>query len=119
MKIKTLILLCALLTSGQGFAHDENGDYELVSLGARSCGEYTAAIGDGDNAKYIYFTSAFLGATNFYLPDTWNISGATDPKGFMDFLAKYCAGNPLDSYHSALLALVTELYPNRTISAPK
>ena len=70
---KIHILLYALLNSRQVFAHDENGDYALVSLGARSCGEHTAAIGDGDNTKYIYFTSVFLSATNFDLPDTCNI----------------------------------------------
>jgi hypothetical protein len=122
MKIKILILLSALVFSGQSFAADENGRYAATGLGTSSCGKYLEEMGGEDSMSqlfYISYTAGYVTGVNFGLGDTWNITASTDSAGIDAFLLRFCTENPLKYYTTALEALMAELYPNRKKSAPK
>ena len=123
--IRIIALVLCLAFTSMSFGVDENGDYMVRGLANHSCGKFTSAVDKGNNAekweewnKYQNHTLGFINGLNLGLGNTTDLLGNTDMSGAMAFLEKHCRENPLDKYRNAIDALLLELYPNRTITAP-
>ncbi|MBA6413404.1 hypothetical protein H2508_09820 [Parahaliea sp. F7430] len=110
-----------MFTASFDYAANQEGEYTVLSEGAASCGRYIEAVekaGRGGSKTtmgyyHAYLDSYFTGV-NRYLSDTKNIKGNTDSAGVRAYVQKYCRENPLKDYMDAIIAVVNELYPNRT-----
>jgi hypothetical protein len=118
-----LLAVLMLLTLGASDARagdSRNGAYYAFNL--TSCGRYAEdrklPDGVGQNFADKVYVTGWLTAINWTTPDTFNIAGRADIDSIMLWLDKFCREHPLQKLPDALIAFVSENYPNRTKRGP-
>ncbi len=84
--------------------------------GVRSCRAWTTSVGTRDRVEYEAWVFGFVSAFNRYgvLTDD-NASKATDGRGMLAWIDKYCAAHPSQSIAVSADSLVFELIQGKAI----
>jgi hypothetical protein len=117
--LKTLFFVSLMLVGSHGVAADVNGGY--VQQGATSCSNYLKELKEDSwaHVAHGYWISGYFTAYNRQTPNTYDILGSSDGGGAVWWIKNYCEKQPLRNMGDALQELTIELYPTRTIKAPK
>ena len=106
---------------------DKDGQYRVQSVPkVQSCAGLNRAVAKanddndwGDLYGYSLYTMGYLTAVSRMASNTYDIAGGKNSKNVMLWLRGYCSSHPHDSFDRALFLLTGELYPARTVEAPR
>jgi hypothetical protein len=99
-------------TSAQTAANPANEPTDIIGLGNKSCGDWTAAARENGWSKAAYhaWLGGFMSGMNLGgASQVGNLTTGTDFNGLAAWVDNYCAANPLDQVSSAAVHLTVEL----------
>jgi len=107
-----LVTLAFLLSCSLNcIAADKSGRFTVLSMGNKSCGEFSANFrGNGiEKLGNSIWVAGYMTAFNEYIAKQSNIAAGTDPEAWNLWINNYCNANPLESLSTATSELVAEL----------
>jgi hypothetical protein len=113
--LQILALSAAFVLPGwRAEAADKDGRYQMLGLGARSCGQWTADKHPSNVQDRLYFGDAswllgYITAFNLLRWHGGNVASETDAVGMAAWVDNYCAANPTKDIATAADALTTFL----------
>ena len=96
-------------------AADENDQFAVRGAGIASCAQYLEAR-DTRSQQYFQFggwMNGYLSAMNRFEDNTFDLVPWQSPDFLATALANYCAQNPEQSFHNAVLLMAESLKPQR------
>ncbi len=111
MKKLILAVFVMLTISGEAWAIDAKGEYNILGQGNRSCGKWTQGRKKDDWPQRAAeaWILGFITAYNFYVPGLSNVAKGTDVVGREAWIDNYCRDHPLDKIVDATEALIKHL----------
>jgi hypothetical protein len=99
------------LTLTPAFAADPKGNFTVISLGTKTCGQVVADFDKDDWGKLSnsVWVGGYLTAINSEVFVGADVAKGTDPAARDLWIYNYCKTNPLNNLYRATDALVTEL----------
>lgn len=100
-----------VILSAPAWAADPSGRFNVLSMGAKTCGEVVSdfqkdGVGKLTNSVWV---GGYLTAINSEVYSGFDVAKGTDPAARDLWIFNYCSKNPLDSLYRATDALVVEL----------
>lgn len=109
--MRSVFALCLWVLTSPVSALDSKGNFTILSLGTKSCGEFVANFNAGGQLKLnnSIWVAGYLTAVNEYVAKVSNIARGTDPEAWDLWIFNYCSAKPLESLGAATSALAAEL----------
>lgn len=106
-----LVSLTLGLFVTSALAADSMGNFTVISLGTKTCGQVVSDFEKGDWGKLSnsIWVGGYLTAINSEVFSGADVAKGTDPAARDLWIYNYCKANPLNSLYRATDDLVTEL----------
>ncbi|MHC8441742.1 MAG: hypothetical protein ACYYK0_06120 [Candidatus Eutrophobiaceae bacterium] len=108
------LLACVFFVQST-LAVDDSGNFAVWGLGKKSCIAYTSARAEGGEQDIAYqnYLMGFLTATNFFMDETYSISGNSNIEKILEWIDGHCEQKPISSFESAINEYSTQHYQKR------
>jgi len=117
MKKIAILWAGALLSifAQNAWSADEKGRYWIYGVGRQACETYMQARDDGGVSEISYknWISGYLTSSNRASEQTYNLLGATDFKGALEWVDTYCKKYPANTVYMAIANMTAVHYPLR------
>jgi hypothetical protein len=114
-----LALLGGLFVGSSALASDQSGHYKVLSEVSCAIVLKPQKSDAAEAAAATAWVAGFLTAYNASANATFNLLGDSDLDAAMAWIKIYCEKNPGDVLSKATIALVKDLYPKRSQTAPR